>query len=114
MLSQTKKDGYYIILLICGTKRKNTHRKRGQICSYHRQEAEEVELEEDGQGYKFPVIREISTKDVICNMVYSVEHCCMVCMKVVKSVNPKSCHPKKMCFFHFVLFMYLYGMMYVK
>ena len=113
MLSQTKKDRYYIILLICGTKRKNTHRKRGQICSYHWQEAEEVELEEDGQGNKLPVIREISTKDIICNMVYSVEHCCMVHMKVVKSVNPKSCHPKKMFFFHFVLFVYLYEMMYV-
>ena len=54
--------------------------------------------------YKLPVTR-LSTKDVMCNMINIIKHCCMLYMKVVKTVNPKSCHHKEK---YFVLFLELH------
>ena len=64
------------------------------------------QLNEGNKWYKYPAIRERSTKHGMYNMINIADmndHCCMLYMKVVKTVNPKSCHHKEKYFVLFLL-----------
>ena len=62
------------------------------------------------QRYKLLIIRQISARDVMYNII-NIINCFMLCMKVVKRGNPKSSHHKEKIFFSFSLILYLYEMM---
>ena len=55
-ISETKKSKYCMLSLICENFfKRQSHQNGDQICGYQKLELEE--LEENGQRYKFPVIR---------------------------------------------------------
>ena len=70
------------------------------------------QLNEGNKQYKYPAIRERSTKHGMYNMINIADmnyHCCMLYMKVVKTVRCKSPHHKEKHIFLKIL--YLYEMM---
>ena len=71
-ISLTEEGKYCIISLICGTKKKKTHRKRYKTRGYQKGESIHVgrNWRKVIKRYKFPVIRcKISTKDTMYNIM---------------------------------------------
>ena len=82
--------------MVMGKLKLNTYFKEFQRYSHSRENNEVV------KGNRVPVRTEASTRETVQQ---GSSHCCTLCMKVVKRVNPKSSHHKEtdFCYFPFIL-----------
>ena len=61
--------------------------------------------------HKLPVARSMTMKDIMYNMINTINMAAYYILKVIMRVNHKNSHQKKKSFFSVSLILYLYEMM---